>query len=310
MRSVTTLASTTDLCKLLSDPTRLRLLLLLRREELTVAELVAATELPQPRVSTHLGRLKDAQLVADRRSGASAWYRLHPRAESNSIVKTLLAQASDPLTDRDAQRMTELVAARGGTWAEGVAGTMERHYSPGRTWESLAQGVIGLVQLGRVLDIGSGDGSVARLLANQAAHVTCLDASERVLDRGRPRKADNMTLVHGDMHALPFADHSFDQALLLTALVYAIDPARVLSEAYRVLVPGGRLVATVLRAHEHADAVAPYDHVHLGFTAEALTDLARGAGLTVRSCGVTSRERRAPHFEVLTLVGDRPLETP
>lgn len=304
-----TLASTTDLCKLLGDPTRLRLLVLLQREELTVAELVAATELPQPRVSTHLGRLKDATLVADRRSGASAWYRLHPRAESHALVKEVLQQADDPLLARDRQRMDKLVAARGGTWAEGVAGTMERHYSPGRTWESLARGVIGLVELGRVLDIGSGDGSVARLLAPQARHVTCLDASERVLERGRPRAHDNMTLVHGDMHALPFADGAFDQALLLTALAYAHAPAQVLAEASRVLVPGGRLVATVLRAHSHADAVAPYDHLHLGFSADQLVGLAKGAGLTVRSCGITSREKRAPHFEVLTLVADRPEPT-
>lgn len=303
---MSTLSSTTDLCKLLGDPTRLRLLHLLKAEELTVAELVAATELPQPRVSTHLGRLKDASLVADRRAGASAWYRLHPRAEAHAFVKTVLASSQDPLLARDRQRMDGIVAARGGTWAEGVAGTMERHYSPGRTWESLARGVMGLVQLGRVLDIGSGDGSVARLLANNATHVTCLDASERVLDRGRSRATENMTLVHGDMHALPFVDASFDQALLLTALVYAVDPGRVLCEAARVLVGGGRLVATVLRAHRHADAVAPYDHVHLGFTAEALVDLARTASLDVRSCGVTSREKRAPHFEVLTLVADKP----
>lgn len=301
-----TIAWTTDLCKLLGDPTRLRLLALLREEELTVAELVAATELPQPRVSTHLGRLKESSLVADRRSGSSAWYRLHPRALENETVQAVLASADDPLLARDAVRMRQVVAARGGTWADAVAGTMERHYSPGRTWESLARGLAGSLRSGRVLDIASGDGSVARLLAPFADQVTCLDASEKVLGRGRERAEPRMRFIHGDLHELPFEDASFDLALILTALVFARDPALAIREASRVLAPGGRLIATVLRQHGHTDAVAPYDHVHLGFSAEVLGTWSRAAGLDVRQCAVTSRERRAPYFEVLTLVADKP----
>ena len=299
-----TIATTTELCKLLGDPTRLRLLALLKEEELTVAELVAATELPQPRVSTHLGRLKEASLVADRRADSSAWYRLHPRALEDATVKAVLQVADDPLLARDGKRMAQVVAARGGTWADAVAGTMERHYSPGRTWESLARGLAGTLRGGRVLDIASGDGSVARLLAPFADEVTCLDLSDRVLERGRERAAAGMRFVQGDLHDLPFEDDRFDLALILTALVFARDPALAIREAARVLAPGGRLIATVLRQHGHTDAVAPYDHLHLGFSAEVLRGWSEDAGLTVRQCEVTSRERRAPHFEVLTLVAD------
>ena len=111
---------------------------------------------------------------------------------------------------------------------------------------------------------------------------------------------------HGDLHELPFDSGSFDLALILTALVFARNPALAIAEAARVLAPGGRLIATVLRQHGHTDAVAPYDHVHLGFSVEVLSDWSRAAGLVVRQCAVTSRERRVPHFEVLTLVADKP----
>ena len=301
-----TIASTTDLCKLLGDPTRLRLLSLLRDEELTVAELVATTELPQPRVSTHLGRLKEASLVADRRSGSSAWYRLHPRALENPTVAAVLASADDPLLARDARRMRDVVDARGGTWADAVAGTMERHYSPGRTWESLARAFGGTLRGDRVLDLGSGDGAVARMLAPYAERVVCVDLSERVLERGREQALDNMRFLQADLHDLPLDEGSFDLVLLLTSLVYARDPAQALREAARVLAPGGRLVATVLRQHGHTDAVAPYDHVHLGFSAEVLATWTSAAGLSLRTCAVTSREKRAPYFEILTLTADKP----
>jgi SAM-dependent methyltransferase len=302
---VTTLSTTTDLCKLLGDPTRLRLLALLQDEALTVAELTAAIELPQPRVSTHLGRLKDGGLVADRRAGSSAWYRLHPRAREMPLVRAALA-GRDPLMERDRERMERIVAARGqGSWADRVAGAMERHYSPGRTWEALARGLCGMLELGRVLDIAAGDGAVARLVAPFAQQVVCLDHSERVLERGRSSALENMEFVLGDMHELPFDDQHFDHCLLLTALVYAEHPQQVLAEATRVLRPGGRLVATALSRHAFRDVVAPYDHLHQGFTPEQLRAWSEEVGLRVRSCRVTSREGRAPNFEVLTLVAER-----
>ncbi len=302
---MSTLSSITDLCKLLGDPTRLRLLALLIDEELTVAELTAAVELPQPRVSTHLGRLREARLVVDRRVGSSAWYRLHPRALDNPLVQSALG-GQDPLIDADRRRMERILAERGqGGWADRVAGAMERHYSPGRTWEALARGLCGMLELGSVLDIAAGDGAVARLVAPFASQVVCLDHSERVLDRGRGSALENMQFVLGDMHDLPFPGQHFDHALLLTALVYASQPQRALAEAARVLRPGGRLVATALSSHAFSEAVAPYDHLHLGFAPEQLREWSEAAGLRVQSCRVTSRERRAPHFEVLTLVAER-----
>lgn len=307
------LSATTDLCKLLADPTRLRLLRLLAAEELTVAELVRATQLPQPRVSSHLGRLREGALVRDRREGGSSHYRLaRPAREglAGTLLRSALTEAeADPLLQADAQRLEQVLAARrGGTWAEGVAGEMARHYSPGRTWPSLAFGIIGLTRLGRVLDLGSGDGAVARFLAPRAAHITCLDISPTVVAKGRARSEafDNIAFVEGDMHALPFEAGTFEHVLIMASLAFTEDPALVLREAARVLAPGGNLVAVALRAHAHPELVARYDHVNQGFEPEELAALAEAAGLLVASCRGTTRERRPPHFEVLTLTAERP----
>ena len=301
------LVATTELCKVLGDPTRVRLLSLLEHEELTVAELVKATQLPQPRVSTHLGRLREAGLVRDRREGGSSHYRLVPHPQADQLVRTVLSAASDPLLAEDRQRLEQVLATRrGATWAEGVAGEMARHYSPGRTWPSLAFGIIGLTRFGRVLDVGSGDGAVARFLAPHAAHITCLDISPTVVAKGRARseRFDNIAFVEGDMHAMPF-EGGFQHVLVMASLAYSEDPARVLRESARVLEPGGNLVVVALREHAHAERVKRYDHVNLGFSAAVLRAMAEGAGLVVDQCRGTSRERRPPHFEVLTLSAHR-----
>jgi SAM-dependent methyltransferase len=102
------------------------------------------------------------------------------------------------------------------------------------------------------------------------------------------------------VHALRFADASFDQVLLLNLLTYATDPARALAEAARVLRPGGDLVVTTLAAHEQSDVTAGYGHVHAGFRPARLRDWLTDAGLHVDRCEVTSREKRAPHFAVVS----------
>lgn len=310
---MTALATTTDLCRVLSDGTRVRLLALLQAEELTVAELVQATRLAQPRVSSHLGRLRDAGLVADRRQGAHAFYRLTaPAAESPqaSILGAVLGTGADPLLADDAARLEQVLAARAGAqgWADTVAGQMARHYSPGRTWPALSFGLIGLMRLGKVLDIASGDGAVARFLAPRAQHITCLDLSDRVVAQGQARSSgvENIGFVRGDMHELPFGNAAFGHVLMLSSLSFSAHPAAALAEAARVLQPGGTLVATTLLAHPHADQVARFGHQNQGFAADELAALARSAGLQVDLCRPLGRERRAPHFASLCLYAHLP----
>lgn len=302
------LAATADLARALADPTRVRLLALLARTPLSVSELAAVTQLAQPRVSTHLGRLRDAGLVHAHRDGQGSLYRTADEAwspEAAAVVRAVLAAAADPLLAQDAARAEEVLAAREGqgTWADAVAGQMARHYSPGRTWEAVARGLVGLSRLGRVVDIASGDGAVAELLAPHAASVTCVDISPRVVSLAHARLIGvaGLSVVQGDMHDLPFPDQAFDHALMLASLCYSDRPALALAEAARVLVPGGRLVAVTLHHHAHKAEVARYDHANLGFTPGELSRLAIAAGLSVTLCAVTGRERRAPQHQVLTL---------
>jgi len=306
------LDSTVGWLHLFGDPTRVRLLNLVAQEELTVAELTTITELQQPRVSTHLGKLREAGLVRDRKVGASTYYSVNEETmppAARALWKLLRSQIQDDVIDSDRKRMQQLVRARdkAQSWPDAVAGQMERHYSPGRTWEATARGLIGLLRLGDVLDAGSGDGAIAQLLAARAKTVTCLDRSERVMAAARQRlgRERNVRFAVGDLHELGFGDGQFDHVLLFNVLTYAHTPARVVAEAARVLRPRGDLVVVTLEAHQQEDIVAAYQHVNSGFTVPAVKKMLQKAGLTVESCAVSSREKREPHFQVITAVAHK-----
>jgi len=302
------------LARLCSDGSRLRLLALLAVEELTVAELTAATRLAQSRVSSHLARLREAGWLRVRRHGTQTYHALDEErmsAPARELWRVLRESTGDALLDEDSERLASIIAGRAGgadaPWAESVAGTMERHYSPGRTWEAAARALVGLAQLGHVLDVASGDGALAELVAPRAASVTCVDLSVRVVQAGqqRPAAAAGLRFVVGDMHALPFPGARFDQLMLLNSLSYAEEPTRVVAECARVLKPGGALVAVTLAPHRHEALTRGYGHRQAGFPPDELAVLFGSHGFHVGSCGVTSRERRAPHLAVVTLTARR-----
>lgn len=306
------LQQTSQHFRILADSTRLRLLMLLDREELSVAELAAITRLAQPRVSTHLAKLKEAGLVCDRREGVFVYYRMAAKIGDpglRALWELLRAKTADPLVSNDIERIPGVIAARRSKsrWADSVAGDMERHYSPGRTWEATTRAIVHLLQLGDVLDIASGDGVLAELLAPQARSICCLDKSRRVVEAGRKRLRDfsNVAFEPGDMHELPFTDRSFDTVLLLHALTYSNQPELVFAEAARVLRPGGRLLAVTLKQHRHKNLVAQYDHVNLGFTASQLRKFCTASRLSASRIQVSAIEKRSPNFEVLTLFAEK-----
>ena len=313
MRSKIDLQHASQHFRLLSDSTRLRLLMLVDREELSVAELAAITQLAQPRVSTHLAKLKEAGLVNDRREGVFAHYRIATNIADdglNALWEMLRTNTSDPLIEQDFERIPQVLNARSGksNWADSVAGDMERHYSPGRTWEVTARTMVQLLELGDVLDVASGDGVLAELLAPHANSIKCLDLSPRVVEAGkkRLRNCPNVSFEAGDMHTLPLADASFDTVLLMHALTYTTQPQLVFNEARRVLRPGGRLLAATLQKHAHENAVVAYNHVNLGFTAAELQNFCEVAGLAPQNAQISAIEKRTPNFEVLTLIATKP----
>ena len=287
--------------------------MLVDTEELSVAELAAITQLAQPRVSTHLAKLKEAGLVSDRREGVFVYYRMAATITDKSLDalwELLRTNTSDPLIQKDFERVPQVLNARGGdsSWADSVAGDMERHYSPGRTWEVTARAIVQLLELGDVLDIASGDGVLAELLAPTARSIKCLDISQRVVDAGKKRLRNyaNVSFEPGDMHKLPVENACFDTVLLMHALTYTNEPQSVFNEARRVLRPGGRLLAATLQKHAHKNAVTAYNHVNLGFTESQLHKFCLNAGLEPRCIQISAVEKRTPNFEVLTLLASKP----
>jgi len=290
----------------------LRLLALLDHEELTVAELAQITRLAQPRVSTHLARLREAGMVSDRREGVSVYYRIQINAGDDGLPELwqlLKGNMDDAVVQADSDRLIEVLEqrAQGRNWPDAVAGDMERHYSPGRTWEATARALVRLIELGRVLDIASGDGVMGELLASQAERIDCVDLSARVVEAGKTRVEpfEHVHFHQGDMQALPFQDKAFDTVLMLHALTYSPRPEQAMTEAARVLDQGGRLLGATLEKHRYQKEVRAYGHVNAGFTPRQIAGLCARAGLEVRFCDITSIERKTPNFKILTFVATK-----
>jgi ArsR family transcriptional regulator len=236
--------------KTAADPTRLRLLALLAAGEATVGELVDVLGQSQPRVSRHLKLLSDARLVEHFRDGQWMYYR---RSPGNSLLDLIVAsaRAGDGTIESDRQRMSE-IRRRREHYAHAVPTGPRRWAEPAseRPDESaLRQALVeslGAGPLGDVLDVGTGSGTVLRLLGARASQAVGLDAARgmRVLARSRLQEAGlaQCTIRSGDMHALAFPDHSFDIVVLDEVLSLTERPLRVLQEAARVLRPAGRLL--------------------------------------------------------------------
>lgn len=305
-----TLSQSTNAVSLFSDPSRVRLCALLEDEELTVAELVSITELAQSRVSSHLARLKEAGVVRDRPNGSSTFYRMLPSLEepNRSIWTSVRGALEDPTLDEDRARRGRVLQARTKGALDSLAGRMERHYSPGRTWEALARSMAALVEPGETLDVGCGDGTVAELLAPAARRIVGVDRSAPMVAAAKKRlaKFDHARVLEGDMHALPFDEASFDRVLVLHALEYSAEPRKAIAEAARVLRPRGRLLVSTLEEHAHRAITDRYGHVQPGVRVANLRRALTDAKLSVVSCGVTSREPKKPHFKIVTALAIKP----
>jgi ArsR family transcriptional regulator len=295
---------------LLGDENRLRLCALLRGRELCVTDLVQVTGISQSRVSTHLGRLREAGFVLDRRKGAQSFYTLALESLPGT-AKVVLDNpeiSADATLARDRRRLLELDHERRDGLGPSVLDELERYYSPGRTWQSLAAGLAALLQLGDVLDVGTGDGSAASALAAYCRSLTCIDTNARKIELASEKLANfpNARALVADVHALPFDTDAFDAVLAFHTLAYAEHPARALQQCARVLRPGGRLVLLCLDQHEQHEVSARHGERHPGFSPRAMRGLLSHAGLDVVKSDVACREAKKPHLRVVLAIADKP----
>ena len=216
--------------------------------------------------------------------------------------------SEDPTLEGDQRRLVELDEERRGGLSEPFAGEMDRHYSPGRTWHSLAMGLGAMLRLGDVLDAGSGDGAVAGLVAPYCRSLTCVDVSEKTIEAAKERLAryPHVRAQCADVHDLPFKASSFDTVIVFHTLAYAERPARALEECARVLRPGARLVVLSLDEHRQSSTTAPLGERHAGFSPRALRGMLSRAGLAVTTCAVACREPKKPFFQVVLAIAEKP----
>lgn len=299
--------------RLLADPTRARIVALLRRAELAVGELQEVLSMGQSRISTHLAQLRKSGLAEDRRDGKRTYYSLAHGlpARVSALVDAACEAASDePQSAADLRALGRIVDRRrrkAEQHFDRVAGRLGRHYCPGRSWEAVGQMLLLLTPRVRIADLGAGDGTLSRLLARGAQSVHCVDNSRRMVQVGRAlarkERLDNVTYVLGDIEKVPLPDGSVDLALLSQALHHAENPRQALAEAHRILRPGGRLLVLDLKAHRFEKAREMYADRWLGFQENELCDWIEEAGFREASVRVVAREPREPHFETLLATG-------
>lgn len=280
-----------EIFQALADPSRVRILALLRTMELSVGELAQVLGQSQPRVSRHVKILGDARLLDRHKEGSWVFLALTVEARTQSVFDLIdqwLDPASRDVLAADAARLAAVRADR--------AEAANRYFaSHAKVWDSIRslhvaesmvekaiQKALGDQPVGRLLDIGTGTGRMIELLGPKAAQVTGVDKSSEMLRLARVKLeaagiASN--LRQADMYALPLPDGSADSVVIHQVLHYAQNPAAALAEAARVLRPGGRLLVVDFAAHEREDLRTRDAHLRLGFSDDAMGAWFRSAGL-------------------------------
>ncbi len=324
--------------RVLADTHRLRILLLLKEEELSVAELQEILSMGQSTISTHLSQLRQAGLVEDRRTGKSSLYRLstHPNAlkghgfsradsaptESGALapgegtfLDELMARARTEIPDAAADQASMRLVLRKRqdrmrAFFDSVAGRLGRDYVPGKSWRSLAEALLRLMPPLAVADLGSGEGAFALLLSQRARRVIAIDSSARMIEVGRDlalrHGVSNVDFRLGDMEQLPIGPAEVDLVFFTQSLHHALHPARALAEAARILAPGGRIVVLDLLKHRFEQAREIYADEWLGFSEAEIESLLASAGFTGIETSIVDKELESPQFQTLLAVADKP----
>jgi ubiquinone/menaquinone biosynthesis C-methylase UbiE/DNA-binding transcriptional ArsR family regulator len=304
--------------KLLSDATRLRLLLLLDAEELSVAELQEILNMKQSRISTQLALLKQAGLVQARRSGKNSLYALAEMSgqhragpQLRELIRASREELPEAHADHQALRLTlQKRADQARAYFDQLAGKFGRSYLPGRSWKGLAETLLKLMPRQIIADLGAGEGTFSQLLAQRAERVIAVDSSEAMVAFGsqtaRNNGFANLEYRLGDIQSPPLQDHEVDLTFFSQSLHHARKPQQAVREAWRITKPGGRIVILDLQKHDFEQARDLYEDVWLGFSELELDDMLVSAGFESIQISVVDRETESPYFATILAIGEKP----
>jgi ArsR family transcriptional regulator len=302
--------------KVVADPNRLRILLLLRGEELSVAELQEILGMGQSTISTHLSQLRQAELVEDRRTGKSHFYRLSAAGatEDDAILDRLLSQAGKEIAEAAADQaaMRRVLKKRQDkmrAFFDSVAGRLGKDYVPGKSWKSMAEALLRLMPPLTIADLGAGEGSFALLLSERAVRVIAVDSSARMIEVGREQATrhgvKNVEYRLGDMEEVPIGTGEVDLVFFSQSLHHALHPERALAEAARILGDSGRVVVLDLLKHRFEEAREMYADEWLGFSEAELEAMLENAGFVDVETAVVDKDAEAPQFQTLLAIADK-----
>src|SRR5881409_3933539 len=303
------MSSTLRSLRALGDPTRLRIVALLERDELSVNELQEITRLGQSRISTHLGLLQDAGLVQSRREGKRTFYRVtqQPDAAAGDVLKVAVRGAKEmPEHAADQVNLKRILARRreqAQVFFNQIAGRFDRVYGPGRSWQAFGHLLLRILPPLTVADLGAGEGLLSELLARRCRKVIAVDNSEKIVAFGAAKAKKNglknLEFRLGDLENPPVEAESVDLVILSQALHHAVDPAVAIRSAFRMLRSGGQIMMLDLLQHNFGKARELYGDRWPGFAESDLHRWLEGAGFKKIEISVVAREEQPPHFQTV-----------
>src|SRR5690242_14136888 len=309
------MSSTLKSLRALSDPTRLRIVALLERDELSVAELQEITRLGQSRISTHLGLLADCELLCSRREGKRTFYKLNPEADdvAAEFIQLAIRGAHElPEHSHDQINLKRVLARRkeqAQVYFNQIAGRFDRVYGPGRSWQAFGHLLLRILPPLVVADLGAGEGLLSELLARRARKVIAVDNSEKIVEFGaakaKKNNLKNLEFRQGDLQNPPIDPNSVDLVILSQALHHADEPAKAVAAAHRLLKPHGQILILDLAKHTFEKSRELYGDRWLGFPESDLHRWLEDAGFKKIEISVVAREEQPPHFETVLASGEK-----
>lgn len=301
--------------RLITDPTRVRILSLLQQEDLTVVELQEILGMGQSRISTHLSQLKQANLVTDRRSGKNIIYTFGSDAEpiDRRLLQTVEMAASDIEEigdDREALALSlKKRRDKARAYFDELAGKFGKTYLPGRSWKALGETLLKLMPPMTIADMGAGEGTFSQLLAQRAKLVIAIDSSEKMVDFGskvaKENGYENLEYRLGEIEEPPIEAESVDIAFFSQALHHAERPEKAIAAAHGILKPGGRIVILDLLKHQFEEARELYADRWLGFSELEISRFLKSAGFEDIEISTVDREADPPHFQTVMAIATK-----